>query len=423
MKTPGPAALVALVVLGTLGPLLSSCSEDSAPTLVLQIEEIPSPARGWSAQPHLAPSESGVVLSWLETRADADGRETTLWMDRWSPTGWSGPRAVAHGSDLLVNWADYPSVIPLGDEALVAHWLVRGGRGGEDYGVRVAASRDGGRSWSEPWTPHEDRSATAHGFATLFPLNGGFGVVWLDGRGQAGNPEGDVSLWFREMATEGTTAPGVSALTSIPEVMLDGRTCECCQTDAAVTADGPLVAYRDRSPAEIRDIRVIRRVGERWQDPTLVHEDGWLFPACPINGPAVDAHERRVAVAWFTAADETPRIRLAFSTDAGASFAAPVRIDDGSPSGRVDVVLLTDGSAVVSWLERVEGGTEVRARRVSPSGGRSAATRIAATSGGQASGFPQMVEGPGDDLVFAWTDSRSGESRIRLARARPGGPP
>ncbi|MFP3947330.1 MAG: hypothetical protein ACLFWG_01240, partial [Longimicrobiales bacterium] len=89
--------------------------------------------------------------------------------------------------------------------------------------------------------------------------------------------------------------------------------------------------------------------------------------------------------------------------DDGTSFAAPVRIDDGRPAGRVDVVLLADGSALVSWMERVEGGAEVRVRRVTPSGVRSTGSRIAETTGGRSAGFPRMVAGPDGDVVLTWT--------------------
>lgn len=422
--------------------LFASCGGGSGPVLDLTVEEVPSPAEGWSGQPHLASSDAGVVLSWLETRADADGRETTLVMDRWSGSGWAGRRTVVRSEDLLVNWADFPAVVPLDDGALAAHWLVRGSGSGEDYGMRVSVSGDGGATWTDPWIPHEDRSAVAHGFATIFPVEEGVGVIWLDGRGQPGAGEsepdstpaappatradprrlGDVSLWFRSLGLPQDLPSLISPAESAgPEILLDGQTCECCQTDVSRSAEGPVLFYRDRSPEEVRDIYVLRRVGGEWEAPRPVHDDGWVFPACPINGPAADSRGEEVAVAWFTAVDDRPRVLLAFSDDAGAEFDAPVRIDDGNPSGRVDVVLLTDGTALVSWLERVQGGAEVRVRRVTRSGGRSEMVPVAVTGGGQASGFPQMVATSDGWILFAWTDSRDTESRVRTARARVGG--
>jgi hypothetical protein len=202
---------------------------------------------------------------------------------------------------------------------------------------------------------------------------------------------------------------------------IDTRACDCCQTSAAMTAKGPIIAYRDRSPDEIRDIYVVRRVARskgasEWLEGVPVHRDGWKVNFCPVNGPAVEAAGDRVALAWFTAANDTPRVKLALSSNAGEKFGAPIRIDDGNPAGRVDVAALKDGSALVTWIERTRGDTaEVRLRRVDKSGRSGAATTIAASSAARgASGFPRMIVS-GSDVFFAWT-TPTRPSTIRLAR-------
>jgi len=203
------------------------------------------------------------------------------------------------------------------------------------------------------------------------------------------------------------------------ELRLDERTCDCCPNAAALTATGPVVVYRDRSAGEIRDIYVTRRVNGAWTIGVPVHADNWQIAACPVNGPAIAATGRRVAVAWFTAVNDTPRVKVAFSSDAGARFAAPVIVDDGNPAGRVDVALLPDGSALVSWIERTGGeAAEVRARRIDGSGRRGPATTIAVGSAARASGFPRMaVTSRASSVVFAWT-APGRPSAIRVARAR-----
>ena len=100
--------------------------------------------------------------------------------------GWGPAHTVARSTEksgFFINWADFASVEILEPDQLVAHWLVRGPDGGYDYGIRVARSRDGGRTWTEPWTPHMDRTRTEHGFVSKFSLDGGgIGLVWLDAR-------------------------------------------------------------------------------------------------------------------------------------------------------------------------------------------------------------------------------------------------
>jgi hypothetical protein len=204
------------------------------------------------------------------------------------------------------------------------------------------------------------------------------------------------------------------------ETLVDGRTCDCCQTDAALTSRGVVVVYRDRSAQDVRDIYVTRRTEGGWTEGIPVHRDGWVISGCPVNGPAVDASGDRVAVAWFTGAGDRPRVYVAFSEDAGASFGDPVRVDGGDPSGRVDLSLLPDGRAAVSWLERRgPEGAELRLASVGPGGREGPPVVVAPSSAARASGFPRMVRAPwnGSEVVLAWTDASDAERpRVRVAR-------
>ncbi|MGH9939862.1 MAG: sialidase family protein, partial [Blastocatellia bacterium] len=305
------------------------------------------------------------------------------------------------GANWFVNWADFPSMIALPDGSLAAHWLVKSGTGTYAYDVNISRSFDGGKSWSKPFVPHRDGTQTEHGFVSLFPAkDGSLAAVWLDGRemkaGAGDHGHGAMTLRYVKIERDG-------ALTD--EAVLDAKVCECCQTSVAVTDDGPVVAYRDRSDQEIRDISVVRLKAGKWSEPRSAAQDGWRINGCPVNGPAVAASGRRVAVAWFTAAGDTPRVKLAFSSDAGATFGEPVIVDDGAPAGRVDVLLLADGSAIVCWLEKTSGGGAVRARRVRPDGKRDQPITVAPSGVARSNGFPQMARA-GDNLVFAWTGAR-----------------
>lgn len=375
-------------------------------------DSIPSPAAPGSTTPNLAVTPDGrrIYMSWLEPAESSGGH--ALRFAVLDGARWSTPRTIRSGSDFFVNWADFPSIRVLDGDRLAAHWLQRTGRGSYAYGVRVAISRDGGRSWSRPIMPHRDSSETEHGFVALWREAGGFGAVWLDGR-KFKKEDHDGG---NEMMLVSTTLRTNGALGS--EVRLDDRTCDCCQNAAAMTASGPIVAYRDRSAGEIRDIYVTRRVAAKWTAGAPVYADNWKIAACPVNGPAIAAAGRRVALAWFTAANDTPRVKVAFSNDAGARFDAPVNVDAGNPAGRVDVALLPDGGALVSWIERTGGdAAEVRARRIGANGARGAAMTIATASAARASGFPRMaVVERGADVVFAWTVPGR-PSAIRVARA------
>src|SRR5262249_21898736 len=149
---------------------------------------------------------------------------------------------------------------------------------------------------------------------------------------------------------------------------VDPRVCECCSTAAVVTPDGVLAAYRNRSDDEIRDIYVSRFDEGRWTEPAVVHADNWRIPACPINGPALSARGRDVAIVWYTVKEEQGHSYAAFSSDSGRRFGNPIRLDEAASLGRVDVELLPDGSALATWIEAADGHSQFRARRVARDG-------------------------------------------------------
>jgi hypothetical protein len=308
----------------------------------------------------------------------------------------------------MVNSSDVPSVQLLADGTLAAHWLQQDGPDPESYKLRLTWSKDGGRTWSAPTTPHRDAVQTQHGFASLFQVPGaGLGLVWLDGRAiKPDAPEGVGNMALRAATFD---ASGKSR----GETVVDARVCECCPTAAAETAGGVIVAYRNRSAAEIRDIYVTRLAAGRWTTPVPVHNDGWKITGCPVNGPAVSAHDREVVVAWFTEKGGQGHAYVAFSHDEGQTFGAPVRIDESSSLGRVGVELLSDGSAVATWVEFDSRASQFRARRVDAKGGAGPSVRIADSTGTR---VPRIAQARGE-LLFAWTETVDGAPQIRTARA------
>ena len=374
------------------------------------IDSLASPTGAGAAEPNLAVGPKGQIhLSWLEPLDSGYAlRFSTLAGGRWS-----APVTIRSGRDFFVNWADFPSVAVLGGNRLAAHWLQRTGNGTYAYGVRIAQSADNGRTWGKPVIPHRDTLPVEHGFVAMWPEKGGLGAVWLDSRKSAGAGPGH-EAHGSEMMLMSTTVGHDGKLGA--ERTVDTRTCDCCQNAVAMTSTGPIVAYRNRTNDEIRDIHVSRLVNGKWTEGVPVHDDGWKINACPVNGPSIDANGRNVAIAWFTGARDTNRVNVAFSTDGGAKFGAPIRIDGGQPGGRVGLVRLDDGSVIVSWLERTGGqDAAVRARRVTPAGVMSEPRTIATSSAARASGVPRMVRS-GSSIYFAWTVATR-PSAVRIARA------
>ena len=128
------------------------------------------------------------------------------------------------------------------------------------------------------------------------------------------------------------------------------------------------------------------------------------------------AADRNVAVAWFTAPNDEGQARIAFSDDGGQHFGDPIRVDDTGSLGRVDVELLLDGSAVVSWIELAGGEATFRFRRIDRTGQRSAAVTVVDIGANRNSGYPRMAR-KGNELLFAWTGTED-TMRVQTAVAR-----
>ena len=397
----------AAILFSILGAAIAggACSRSRGSTRVpLQIEPLALTAAAPSLAPELTVTRDQALVSWLETQ----GRTAFLKFSERTASGWSEPRTVASGGDWFVNSADIPSVIRLDDGALAAHWLQNTEGGEEAYDLRLAFSKDGGKTWTAPVSPHHDGTKTEHGFASLFQAPGaGLGLVWLDGRAVVKEND-NMSLRAAVFDHDGA---------QLSESLLDDRVCDCCPTAAAITSDGPIVAFRDRSAGEIRDIAISRLVAGRWTAPKTVHEDSWQIAACPVNGPALSASGRRVAVAWMTGKDDQGRAFAAFSDDAGATFGSPIRLDDGSSLGRVDVELIDDGSAFATWVEFAGQRAQFRIRWIDSHGGRGTAQTIAGLGSERTSGYPRMAR-RGREVLLAWTETSDGRSAIRTAAAR-----
>jgi hypothetical protein len=391
-----PYLLSVIVVLSAF-----SCTARRDTEQSLIIKRTDSPAGVDSREPDLnATADGRIVMSWVEKTGE---KRYALRFSIRDANRWSESRTVSAGENWFINWADFPSVIALSDGSLAAHWLVKSGSGTYAYDVNIARSRDGGQTWSKPVVPHTDKTQTEHGFVSLLPLpEGRVGAVWLDGRHMKDMKHGDedapapssMTLRYAAIDAEGKLSE---------EVELDDRVCECCQTAATISGAGVIAVYRDRSDAEVRDIYTVRQGNGTWTSPHAIHPDNWKINGCPVNGPAIAAGNSRVAVAWFTQANDKARVMLAFSRDAGATFGQPVIVDDGQAVGRVDVLLLPDGSALVCWLSGTVEAGEIKVRRIAQDGALGPISPIAQTDISRSSGFPRMAR-LGNEVHFAWTE-------------------
>ncbi len=397
------------VVLASL-LVATGCQPEDAPSVSPTQLDVPASAE--SGQPHLYAENGRVWMSWVEPTGE--DQHALRYAHRADST-WTEPRTAAQGPDWFVNWADVPSLRPLPSGRLAAHHLRLSARYRQSdgpsplaYDVRVTQT-DGAGTWQSSVTPHDDGTETEHGFVSMLPWpKDRLLAVWLDGRKMVGQ-EGR----GREMTLRGAVLDPTGTVER--QALLDARTCECCPTTAVRTGEEALVAYRDRSEKEIRNIRLVRFDGQSWSEPALLHDDGWKIEGCPVNGPALAAQGDRVAAAWYTAPNGIPRVHVAFSDNGGRRFTEPVVVAEDTPTGRVDVVLLDDGRAAVSWLGKADDSAALRVRSVDADGTTGPPVAMAElSSASRGVGMPRLVRS-GNAFYAAWTSPEGGVQVGRLS--------
>lgn len=380
----GLATVLLVVMAGT------ACSGRTKAVERPQRVEIDPPAKPGAFAPRLVAGDEELLATWWEPVGEKGdpGFRNRLLFARYTDA-WSEPSVVVEGDGLFANWADFPNVIREPAGSLLVSWLAKTGEATYAYSIFLARSEDDGATWSELGRLNDDSTDTEHGFVSFVPEGDAVRAFWLDGRRMAeGGP-----MTVRS-ARVGTTVEASE--------LLDERVCECCPTDAAATAEGSLVAYRDRAEDEVREISAVRRAGGDWSDPRPLTADEWRIPGCPVNGPALDHRDGRTAVAWFTGAEGSAHVGARF-LDGEAPPAQPTLVDAERPLGRVGLVLDANGDAIVSWLALVGKQAELRVRRVDRRGGLGAPLPIARTSSSRSSGMPQLVRW-GERLYLGWVE-------------------
>ena len=379
--------------------ILFSCKKEHKiqPKEILSFDN--SPVVAGSMQPFLFTKGEQVLMSWTQKKSDS---LFGLNFVSFSKGKWSKVKEIGIGNNWFINWADFPSIAKNGSNLLV-HYLQKSDSTTYAYDIRLKLSNDNGENWHKDFILHNDGTKTEHGFVTMLPYEkDSFMVTWLDGRNtEAGTGHGEIDQHLGKGAMNLRAAKVLSTGEIIDDTLIDEKTCDCCQTTAVITQKGPVVVYRDRSDEEVRDIYISRMVDGSWTIPQPVFNDHWVINGCPVNGPKAASKNNTMVVAWFTAAKNIPKVNIAFSMNNGKSFDQPIQIDLGSPIGRVDIALIDEENALVSWIESTEANANFMALKVNINGNKNNAVLLSEISASRASGFPQL-ELLDDTVFLAW---------------------
>ncbi|MEO7794935.1 MAG: hypothetical protein ABIV06_09200 [Thermoanaerobaculia bacterium] len=392
-------------------PAASAAPSAAAIPLPVGWSDSRPPAAAGAMAPFLVSDDDGFLATWIEpaaagssgiapVSATGSAGPRRVRIARWRGGYWTFPATVRESAALVANWADVPGAVRAADRTLYVWWLESSGSGGDSYDIHLARSIDQGITFVRVGVLHEDRSSSEHGFVSAVPEGTGVRFYYLDGRATAAGAPTQLRTVFVEGDRIG------------PSELVDESVCDCCPTSAVAVAGASAVAYRDRTAEEIRDVRIARRGVAGALTFQTAGQDGWKIAGCPVNGPALAANATQLAVAWFAAPGDRPRMSFARSADGGATWGAPQRLAALKPMGQLALAALGPGFAV-AWLEGIEGGSELHLARIAADGIPQASQAIARTGTGRSAGIPRLAS-TGESLALLWVDPASGKLQFAL---------
>lgn len=297
-----------------------------------------------------------------------------------------------------------------------ATWTTPKGDHGSFAGdLMLARSTDGGTTFESPIVVNDDAQLIGHSFETIAAGPGdNVYVGWLDDRHK--NKSG-AGVLFARSSDAGKTIEA--------NVTVDGMACPCCRPASAIGPDGDIwLSWRKTFEGNVRDI-VLARAQDgtlAFPPPVLVHEDGWVFSACPHRGPSLGFDKSgRLYVAWYTeGTDETPRLMFATSDDEGKTFSAPILLHtaENSLPDQLRMAVHPNGMVVAVW-EEITGVRKRVVTRISTDRGKTFG-KVQAVSGQAKAQNPTAAIHENGTVAIGWNEHEWPHNRVVVRWGRFG---
>lgn len=369
---------------------------------------------------------------------DSQGTLYAGWKEAYTHNGPGQRVAFARSTDGGTTWSANALMNTLSSGWLESDpWLVSDGSGAIHYarieylgnltqsGVTVSSSSDGGRTWSTSANA-DDRPGFADKDSMAGDGNGSLYVAYDDilNSGGAGD---QISLRVTRSTDGGATwSPTVQAADAAGNILGPVLAASANGTVHAAwwnLTDGNIMAdtSRDHGATWGTDVRVNDASGSATPMP------GWesSMPSVALDPLG------RVYVAWADRGTGNLDILVSRSADDGASWSAPVRVNDNTTGDQWMPSLAVDPRGVVhaAWMDGRTGAWNVYYAN-STDGGATWSANVRVTT----AETPLTFNRPGDYLALAtdangsayvaWTDGRTGSMNIYFATsAVPPEPP
>jgi hypothetical protein len=259
---------------------------------------------------------------------------------------WSRPMRVNDAKEKVQDGESAPRIAFGADNRVYAVWSATAKSGIVLQGNVRFATEDGKGGFTPARTLNDVDGSGRFPVVETTP-DGRLLVAWIDRRGENAQPR---RLHLVRLGADG------NALAK--NFQVGGGTCECCRIGMAVGADGKeiYIASRDLNSKLIRNHSVRKSIdgGATFAPRVEISDDGWEVPFCPDSGPTIVRDERgHLHVTWFTFGRvryQDGGVYYAVSKDGGRSF-SPRQLVGDNPGALLHTALAVakNGTVYFAW--------------------------------------------------------------------------
>jgi hypothetical protein len=365
--------------------------------------------------PRLVAGPRGEVWRLSQRRGDQKTSGGLVTLARWSaPDKWQSIVEI-RGQEKGVTIRDPELAIsPSSDLALVYRWWRDSPRAKQ---VRLARSDDGGKSWSQPATPI-DTSGKAFDPNIEWAGQKSLVVVWADERRGAKqfdiyarrSPDGGAT-WEPEQLLSRFADLTPKDIFARPQLVGDGQG-HLWAVWVGVKS-GRSSVYMNRSADG----------GRAWTDPVPLTGDSQS-----VFGHSLHRAGDRMLLVWHDTRIQRDRLYAVSSSDAGATWTAPLRVDHLSADSKAGTaapmaLLSPDGEVLVAWQDARNGRDDIFLGRSIDGGrtwGKEDRRMDTDETGTAVSRYPQLARAKDGRVALAWDDDRAGFEGV-FVRVRSAG--
>jgi hypothetical protein len=195
-------------------------------------------------------------------------------------------------------------------------------------------------------------------------------------------------------------------------------------------AEGGKIIYivdREVNAKKVRN-HVLRKSidgGATFAAPVEINDDGWQVPSCPHSGPSIGLDSRgQLHIAWFTQgrSEKDAGIYYTFSNDGGKSFAPRTLIDaNTAPETLYNSLLVGDDDTIYLVWTNLDRDNKAQIYLRARAAGAEAWTPIQQISAAKGNASRPVLALTSGRLHIAWTETDGETSRavVRSATVKP----